>query len=164
MRREPADGTIVNAGRYCVAKNPAELLCIGLGSCVAISLHSGRHHIGSLAHAMLPRYCQGRDRRNGGKYVDTSVYLMVDELQDMGVGKRFLEAKLVGGAHMFSFLDLDLFDIGKRNVEAAVETLGSEGIPIAAKDVGGDAGRTIRFDIKTGRIRIQTSGNQVRHI
>ena len=154
----------VAVGSYYVASNPGQLCCIGLGSCVAIALHDPRRHIGGLAHAMLPKYEEGRDKLNAGKYVDTAVYLMVDELIEMGAKKHALTAKIVGGSQMFQFSVSDTLDIGSRNIEAALATLEKEGITIIAEDVGGYVGRTIHFDLCTGKIRIQTSGKVTREI
>ena len=149
---------IVGVGSYCVANNPTKLLCIGLGSCLAIALHVPVKRIGTLAHAMLPLYKEGRDKNNPEKYVDTSIYLMVDELMDAGVKKSSIRAKLIGGAQMFSYLSPDTLDVGTRNIESANRILREEGIPIIAKDVGGNRGRTISFDIRTGLIDVKTSG------
>jgi chemotaxis protein CheD len=155
---------IVGVSSYFVGKNPSKLICIGLGSCVAIALHDGQNHLGALAHAMLPSYHEGRDRTNPGKYVDTSVYLMVDELTELGAKKRFIKAKLVGGAQMFSFLSPDALDVGRRNIESAKLTLKNEGIPIISEDVGGKKGRTMYFDLKTGKVEIRTSGEKTKEI
>ena len=155
---------IVGVSSYYVCRNPTILTCIGLGSCLAIALHDSTQHLGALAHAMLPSYHEGRDKSNPGKYVDTSIFLMVDELQEMGAKKRFIKAKLVGGAQMFSFISPNSLDVGRRNIECAKETLKKEGIPIVAKDVGGKKGRTISFDLRTGIIEIKTSGEIVKEI
>jgi chemotaxis protein CheD len=150
----------VGVGTFYVARNPTRLSCIGLGSCLAIALHDPSHRVGGLAHAMLPLYSEGRDKLNPGKYVDTSIFLMVDELMEMGVKKRTIKAKIVGGAQMFSFISPETLDVGTRNIETAKEILKKEGIPIASKDIGGTRGRTISFDIKTGRIEIKISGKK----
>ena len=155
---------IVGVSSYYVGNNPSTLVCIGLGSCVAIALHESQNHMGSLAHAMLPAYHEGRDRSNPGKYVDTSVYLMVDELLELGAKKRFIKAKIVGGAQMFSFLSPDALDVGRRNIECAKSTLKNEGIPIVSEDVGGKKGRTMYFDLKTGMIEVRTSGEKTKEI
>ncbi|GAF76174.1 unnamed protein product [marine sediment metagenome] len=151
---------MVGVGSYYVAKNPAKLICHGLGSCIAIALHSPRMHTGALAHAMLPRYSEGRDKTNPGKYVDTSIYLMVDELLERGAKKHSIKAKLVGGAQMFSFINPGVLDVGRRNIETANKILKEEGIKIMAKNVGGSKGRTISFDIKTGLIEVKIIGKE----
>ena len=155
---------IVVVGTYIVAKNPTILTCIGLGSCLAVALHDKDQHIGVLTHSMLPRYKEGKDKLNPGKYVDTSIYLMVDELLQMGSKKRALKAKIIGGAQMFNFQSSDILDIGKRNIEAAKVTLKAEGIPIVAKETGGNKGRTITFDIKTGKIEIRINNKPNKNI
>jgi chemotaxis protein CheD len=146
---------IVVVGTYIVAKNPTTLTCIGLGSCLAVVLHDRNQRVGGLTHSMLPRYDEGKDKLNPGKYVDTSIYLMVDELLQMGSTKRALKAKIIGGAQMFNFQNSDILDVGNRNIRAAKETLKAEGIPIVAQEVGGNKGRTISFNIKTGKIEIR---------
>lgn len=155
---------IVGVSSYYVGRNPSKLICIGLGSCVAIALHDAQNHVGALAHAMLPSYHEGRDKSNPGKYVDTSIYLMVDELAELGAKKRMIKAKIVGGAQMFSFVSPDALDVGRRNIECAKNTLKDEGIPIIAEDVGGKKGRTMTFDLKTGTIEIKTSGEKNKEI
>lgn len=151
---------VVGVGSYYVAKNPTKLVCIGLGSCVAIAIHAPKRHIGALSHAMLPKYIEGKDKIIPEKYVDTSIYLMVDDMQAMGVKKRAMKAKLVGGAQMFSFISPQALDIGRRNIEIAKATLKEEGIPIVAEDVGGNKGKTISFDIKSGRILVSVQGRK----
>jgi chemotaxis protein CheD len=155
---------IVGVGTYHVAKSPRRLVCIGLGSCVAIALHEKVQEIGGLAHAMLPYYKEGKDRINAFKYVDTSIYLMVDDLLENGGRKGDLRAKIVGGSQMFSFMGHETLDIGRRNVESAKDTLKEEGIRIVAEDVGGGSGRTIYFDSKTGVIELRKSGKDSRKI
>jgi chemotaxis protein CheD len=155
---------LVGVSSYYVGRNPSRLICIGLGSCVAIALHEPQNHMGALAHAMLPSYHEGRDKSNPGKYVDTSIYLMVDELAELGAEKRRIKAKIVGGAQMFSFISSDALDVGRRNIEWAKRTLKEEGIPIVAEDVGGKRGRTMTFDLKTGIIEIKTNGEKNKEI
>jgi chemotaxis protein CheD len=151
---------VVGVGTYHVAKNPKKLICIGLGSCLAIAIHAPMQHIGALSHAMLPKYMEGKDKVIPEKYVDTSIYLMVDDMQAMGVKKSAMKAKLVGGAQMFSFISPHALDIGRRNIETAKVTLKEEKIPILAEDVGGNKGKTISFDIKSGRILVCVQGQK----
>jgi chemotaxis protein CheD len=155
---------VVAVGCYIVARNPTILTCIGLGSCLAVALYDKTNRIGGLTHAMLPRYNEGKDKMNPSKYVDTSIYLMVDELIQIGAKKKSIKAKMVGGAQMFNFQSSDILDIGRRNISAAYETLESEGIPLIAEEVSGNRGRTISFYIKTGIIDIKTSGEAVKNI
>lgn len=151
---------IVPVGVYAVSHNPSILTSIGLGSCVGIVIYAPKKRLGALAHAMLPWYNEGRDKNRPAKYVDTSIYLMVDELLKKGVKKREMTAKIVGGACMFSFAGSGTMDIGKKNIKAAKETLKKEGIRLVAEDVGGTHGRTMYFDLRTGEVQIHTSGKE----
>lgn len=150
------DEFIVDVATLRVAGNPARLKCLGLGSCLGIALYEHRARIGGLAHAMLPRFELGRNKRNPARYVDTSIYIMLDEIIEKGGRKHNIQAKIVGGAKMFANMGLETMDIGQRNIEAARKTLKKERISIKAMDVGGNKGRTMSFDLKTGVIEIKT--------
>ena len=155
---------IVEISSYVVTSNPTKLICLSLGSCLGIALHEPEAKLGGLGHAMLPLYQEGRNKSNLAKYVDTSIYLMVDEIVDKGGKKRNIYAKLVGGSKMFQSFDHNMLDIGQRNTEAAIETLKKEKIKIKSKDVGGTKGRTIYFDLSCGKIRIKSSGEKIKVI
>jgi chemotaxis protein CheD len=64
---------------------------------------------------------------------------------------------MAGGAQMFSFSGkTTLLKIGERNAQAVEQELKKAGIPLLALDVGGNFGRTIHFNIKTGELNIRT--------
>jgi chemotaxis protein CheD len=155
---------LVEVATYRVARNPIKLTCLGLGSCLGIALFESRLKIGGLAHAMLPRFEKGRYKNIPSRYVDTSIYLMIDEIIEQG-GKKFnIIAKLVGGAQMFSPSDNEILEIGSRNIKTAYNILEKERIKIKGEDIGGNQGRTMTFDLKTGKIRIRTTGKQINNI
>lgn len=149
---------IVEVSSYYIAGNPTRLICLGLGSCLGIALYEPKAKIGGLAHAMLPRVHEGRNKSNLAKYVDTSIILMVDEIIERGGKKKNIRAKIVGGSKMFSTMSDEIMDIGQRNINAARKTLKKEGIRIVGENVGGTCGRTIYFDLKTGKIEVRTTG------
>ncbi len=154
------EDSVVGVGEYKVIRSPGRLTCIGLGSCVGIAIYDLRAGIGGVAHAMLPRYEEGRDKINASKYADSAIMIMVDELLEMGAQRCHLRAKMAGGAQMFSFISSDMLNIGLRNSESARATLKGENIPLLAEDVGGTRGRTITFGPGDGTYRIQ-KGNEV---
>jgi chemotaxis protein CheD len=150
---------IVEISNYYIAGNPTKLICLGLGSCLGIALYEPQAKIGGLAHAMLPRFQEGRNKSNLAKYVDTSIVLMVHEITERGGKKNNIRAKLAGGARMFSAVaDVSMLDIGNRNIKAARDTLKKESIRIVAESLGGTCGRTIHFDLKTGKIEVRSTG------
>ena len=157
------DDNVVGVGEYKVARSPAKLTCIGLGSCVGIAIYDLQAGVAGVAHVMLPRYEEGRDKINASKYADSSIMIMVDELLEMGASRGRLRAKMAGGAQMFSFISSDTLNIGKRNSDAARATLRGENIPLLAEDVGGIRGRTVTFNPANGVYRIQ-KGNEISSI
>ena len=70
-----------------------------------------------------------------------------------GGGRRHnLEVKLFGGGRV---LKIDT-DIGARNIDFVRRYLNTEGLAIAAEDVGGNKPRKIQYFPKTGRARVKT--------
>ncbi|HVO77725.1 MAG TPA: chemotaxis protein CheD [Methanomassiliicoccales archaeon] len=149
------DSELVGVAEMKLVHNPGSLMCIGLGSCMGIVIYDPAKRIAGMAHAMLPRYEEGRDKGNLSKYVDTAVYLLVDELKEMGSARYDLRAKAAGGAHMFAFGCADSLNIGLRNAEVCRETLEKERIKLVSEDVGGSRGRTVTFDPATGLMKVQ---------
>ena len=92
------------------------LVTRGLGSCVGIVIYDPLKKVGALAHAMLPSQELAKFRTNPAKFVDTVIPLMIEKLKEKGASVDNLEAKLFGGAHMFSSIPHDsVFSIGRRN-------------------------------------------------
>jgi len=133
-------------------KNPIRLKTT-LGSCVGLILSDAKAGVHGLAHIMLPNQT-GRDEVVG-KYADTAIQALLDELKRKGCRKENVEAFLVGGARMFDS-GAGIGDIGKRNVEETTRILGELGIPIVFDDAGGTAGRTIVFDGTTREVSVKT--------
>ncbi|SHF52123.1 chemotaxis protein CheD [Ornithinibacillus halophilus] len=131
----------------------------GLGSCVGVILYDLPKKVAGLAHIMLPDSNHAKQKKfNKGKYADTAIESLLETLgNEYGVRTYSLKAKMAGGAQMFQFSSSnDVMRIGERNVEAVETILKKHKIPIVASDVGGNCGRTIDFDPKTGDLRIRT--------
>ena len=56
------------------------------------------------------------------------------------------------------------FDIGTRNLEAAQATLNRLKMPIAAAEVGGHTGRTVRVYVAESRVTVRVIGEKEREI
>lgn len=153
------ENNIVKVGMadYKVSEAPSKLITLGLGSCIGITLYDKRKKIGGMAHIMLPK--NNNPEKQSLKFADTALELMLKDLEGMGVSKRSLEAKIAGGAQMFSFSSSDqLNSIGYRNALAVKDILKSHGVKIIAEDTGGNKGRTIEIDLDSGKLRIKTIG------
>ena len=148
-----------------IAKHPKVLTTLGLGSCVGIALFDSSSRIGGLAHIMLPNSNQVKNNSNKAKFADTAIIQMVEMMMDMGAKKRYMVAKLAGGAQMFSFSQAsDIVRVGQRNVIASKEILEGLSIPIVAEDTGGNYGRTIELRTEDGILVVKTIGHGVRYI
>lgn len=125
-----------------------------LGSCVGLTLHDSKLGYAAMAHIVLP---SSENRMGGGgKFADTAVDAMIEQLRRFGVEPERLTAKLAGGASMFE--SKGPFQIGKQNVESVLGRLSALGIRTAGDHVGGTSGRRITFDCRTGRMTVEVIG------
>jgi chemotaxis protein CheD len=146
---------VVGIAETKTAMSPDRLLAIGLGSCVAVTVHDCQKKIGGLAHIMLPSSRFHAKANVKGKYADTAIKAMVEELALKGGEKDRFEAKLVGGANMFSTIIQNPLPIGTRNLMAVREILVEMKIPITGEDVGGTQGRSLVFNLSDGKILVR---------
>ena len=140
------------------------LSCLGLGSCIGLSLYDPFAHVGGVAHIVLPSAPDGRNTPYP-KYADTAIPHLIEELLKLGATKRNLAAKIVGGARMGLIPGQhSIFKTGERNIEATQAALASAGLSLAASDTGGNKGRTMRLFVGTGNVTVSTGGGDVREI
>ncbi|MCL6477593.1 MAG: chemotaxis protein CheD [Peptococcaceae bacterium] len=155
----------VGIADYKIAREPERLITLGLGSCVGVSLYDPIKKVGGLLHVMLPDSTQFSNVNKPAKFADLGIPLMIREMQKMGAQVNRLQAKLVGGAQMFTGLDDKMtLNIGQRNTEKSREVLKKAGIPILSEEVGGNRGRTMILDTRTGEVIIRTLGNKLKVI
>ncbi len=155
----------VGIAEYKIAREPGRLITLGLGSCVGVSLYDPVARIGGLLHVMLPDSTQFNNVNKPAKFADLGIPLLIREMQGMGANTGRLQAKLAGGAQMFSGMDDKMaLNIGQRNAEKSREVLKLLGIRIISEDVGGNKGRTMIVDTRTGEVTIRTLGNKLKVI
>jgi chemotaxis protein CheD len=131
------------------------LKTIGLGSCVAVTLFDREKKIGGMIHFMLPSKVFSKAFFNPYKYCDTGLSNLIMEMEQLGARKYRMEAKVVGGANMFSIFIKNVEEsIGYRNIEMAKKMLRENRIPVTAEDTGSDYSRSVEFTIKTGKIKV----------
>ena len=136
------------------------LKTIGLGSCVAVTLFDREKKIGGMIHFMLPSKVFSKAFFNPYKYCDTGLSNLIMEMEQLGSKKYRMEAKLVGGANMFSVFIKNIEEsIGYRNIEMAKKVLRENRIPVLAEDTGSDYSRSVEFTVKTGLIKVSSYKN-----
>ncbi len=154
----PINEVRVGMGDIVVARAPGTLSIVGLGSCVGVALYHPRSRVGGLAHVMLPDSSKSKSSTSREKFADTGLAILLERLKKEGAEASGLSARLAGGAHMFKFsggAGNAVFNIGDNNVSACREFLRREHIRIAGEDVLGTTGRTMRFDLATGRVWVR---------
>jgi chemotaxis protein CheD len=156
---------VVGMGEYIVSTNPGDVLvCIGLGSCVAVCMHDRLMKIGGMVHVVLPK-SDGRSGSKPAKCADTAVPLLLGEMIKNGGFKSRLTVKIVGGAQMTVAPGLrDTFKTGERNITQIKAALQKENLSLAAADVGGNLGRTVRLYLDTGKVIVKTVNGEPREI
>ena len=139
-----------------VARAPATLGALGLGSCVAVILHDPHVKVGGIAHVLLPSASVGRRRDDlPARFAPAAVATLIERLKAMGASAPRLTARLVGGASMFSSLQTPgTIQMGERNVVAAREALHRHRVRLTGELVGGDFGRSVEFDVESGRVKV----------
>ena len=156
---EKKETKCVGMGEIAVSKTPGAVLsCIGLGSCVAVCMYDAASKVGGVAHVVLPKY-DGKPNDNLGKYADTAVPLLLEEMARCGSQTSRLSVKLAGGAEMcLARGATNIFKTGEKNVHEVMAALTKIGLRPAATDVGGNKGRTVRMFLDDGRMTIRILG------
>lgn len=154
---------VVGISDLKIANPPDTLVTYALGSCVGICLLDPVTHLGGLSHIMLPASSVSPNDRNVFKFADTAIPDLIKKMEARGASRTRLKAKIAGGAQMFGAgkapsgetANNDIWQIGQRNVAAVTTMLKRIGIPIIAKDVLADYGRTVSFDPATGIMTVK---------
>lgn len=146
------DTIVIGIGEYVVVEGSTKVSTLGLGSCIGTVIYDEIQKISGLSHIMLPFRMNSQDKI--GKYADTALPAMINEMLRKGALRPRMKAKLAGGASLFDFKD-DHLKIGDRNTEAVEQVLSQQNIRIIGRDVGGDRGRTIIFDPLTTQLIIK---------
>ena len=149
-----------------VAKHPANLITLGLGSCIGLVIYDQVSKTAGMVHIMLPDSRDTKDNPKPGKFADTAVPVLLDELLKLGVNKSQLRAKMTGGAQMFAIPGKDnaIFAVGSRNIEATTKALAAEGVRLVSSDTGGNKGRSVEFSTLTMKFVVKTLGSGTKEI
>jgi len=141
-------------GEMAVVKDDGVLRTL-LGSCIGIALYDPAHRVAGLAHVVLPTSPGSPELP--GKYMDTAIPALLDHMARL-VGRAVEPtARIAGGANMFATEVVRT--IGIQNIEASDRILGDMGIPIVGRHCGGESGRRMALDAKSGVITIEVVGS-----
>jgi len=135
-------------GQLYVSRTPVVLTTI-LGSCISVCLWDDREGVGGMNHFMLPHYAGSGVQ--SARFGNVAMQELLDKIVDAGGRKRFLRARVFGGACMFQQMK-SAAHLGSKNAELALDFLSRHGIEVVQIDVGGDHGRKIRFNTDEGTV------------
>lgn len=138
----------VRMGEYEVCTNGEVISSTGIGSCVAVCLYDDINGVGGVAHVMLP----SKPGKTSLKYADNLIDALIEAMEEAGASRHGLSAKIFGGASLFSMSTA----IGEKNVTAVKKKLADEGIEIEAEDTGGEEGRSIWLNCRSGTVVVGT--------
>jgi len=133
----------------------SELVTYALGSCIAVSLWDPLRRIAGLLHFMLPESSMDSQKATATPcmFADTGIEQLFRAAAEKGADRRRLVVRLAGGAQVLD--PQGVFNIGKRNYQAARKMLWKLGILIASEAVGGEVSRTVRLINEDGRFRVR---------
>lgn len=151
-------------GDLVPGRDQDDLVCLGLGSCIALVIYSPNDRVAVMAHIMLP---SSPDTEKGkgakpGKFADRAVPEMIEMLRKEGVPEGALRAKLAGGARMFPFSKSAVMAIGEQNIARVKELLEQYNIPVDACDTGGARGRSVTFHTSDCTLEVRVIGEGTR--
>jgi len=157
MMGEPRN---VGIAQLVLCRAPEQLECLGLGSCIAVILYDPVSKIGGIVHVLLPKAppnCQNEE-----KYADSGIRKLFKRVLERGAVRDTVVAKLIGGAQMFTNLNIAIANIGKENIRESRNTLRLLGIKIVAEELEGNRGRSAHFDSTTGKVMVRTAFGSTR--
>lgn len=158
-RPEPPAAVYLKPGEVHIAQTPTVVTTV-LGSCVSVTMFAPAAGIGAICHGLLPacrekRSCDG-SCTEGFKYVECSIQRMAERFKKLGIPPHEIEVKLFGGADMISAKGRgNATNVGRQNIDIALQALEGEGLTLATYDVGGNGGRKIHFYTHTGEVLLK---------
>lgn len=145
-----------------VVSAPEMLMTLGLGSCIGLVLYDQTAKVAGMVHIMLPdsRGAGEKALEKPGKFADTAVPVLINEVCAKGALRSRLKAKLAGGSQMFALpgAETDFLAVGSRNAKETIDLLKKTGIPLVNSDVGGNKGRTVEFSTVTWMLTVKVLG------
>lgn len=149
---------VLTMADICAVRGEAVLSCMGLGSCVGVCALDPLTGVGGMAHIMLPEAPTHKPVDKLGKFADTGLREMIQRMVEIGAIAARIRVAFAGGAHVSrpGSDEAALHQIGDKNVRAVGDQVEKLGLTLVSSDTGGSMGRSVRFDIDSGVVKIHT--------
>lgn len=153
----------VGLGEMHVSNDTSVVLaCLGLGSCIGVSVYDPVARIGAMAHIVLPLGNEMDCQRTPAKFANSALPFLVSEMERKGAIKKRIVIKIAGGAKIITNVPAkSILDIGDRNVTAIKIAFTQHQLEIKAEDLMGKLGRSMWLHIETGITRVRTTAGPV---
>ena len=125
-----------------------------LGSCVAVCLHDRHNNIAGMNHIILPGKTNSMVMDQQTRYSINAMEILINAMMRKGANRHNLMAKIFGGAHVLPDIDIKNA-VGRQISDFVVRFLETEGIPIMARDLGGERPRKVFFFTDTGNVSVK---------
>lgn len=137
-------------GEHYVTRAADEAVTTVLGSCVAACIRDPIAQVGGMNHFMLPGEVRGSwsGATNEMRYGQFAMERLINDVLRAGGRRERLEVKLFGGANVMN----SSMKIGDSNAEFVLSFMKTEGLSVAAQDLGGVLARRINYFPLTGRV------------
>lgn len=156
---------VVNSGEVKYSSQPVIFSSTGIGSCVVLFIYEPWMKIGGVAHIMLPGDDSSKLSTKKAMFANTAPGYLVQRLVEYGAEVQDLKAKIVGGANLFEWADAhDMRNLGRYNIEVVKRELLKHKVYLAAEEIGGSSGKTVKCCTSTGRVYIRNDKVQVKVI
>jgi chemotaxis protein CheD len=152
---------IVDISDMAVSENPEDtLVTYSLGSCIGVCMYDPENGVAGMIHCMLPlsRIDKHKAEQKPAMFVDTGIPLLLESLFARGCRKKDIIVKVAGAARVLD--NKGLFKIGERNYTVFRRILWKNAMMITAEDIGGQASRTLRLQVGSGRLIVKSSGRE----
>jgi len=145
-------------GEFYVTRHD-EAISTVLGSCISACIADRRLGVGGMNHFMLPEDSSAgtadrwMDPASGlaTRYGSHAMECLINELLKLGARREHFEIKLFGGGRILA----SMTDVGARNAAFIREYLRSEGLTVAAEDLGDICPRRIIYFPESGKVRVR---------
>ncbi len=146
---------IVGMGEYVTTNGENDIIrTFALASCVAVTVYSPMRRAAGMIHVVLPSPFNDGDKTLRPSYfAETGIPLLINEMSaKYGCRREELNIQMYGGAE--SVLNQDIYNVGRKNIEAVQQALSDMGLTIRKADLRGSESRTISMEVKTGGVEV----------
>lgn len=146
---------VVGMGEYKISDRESDIIkTFALASCVAVTAYSPMKRVAGMIHVVLPSPLDKKDRKERpGYFAETGIPLLMDKMcRDYGCLKGELRIHIYGGAD--SAREDDVFNVGRRNIEAVTAVLSGMGLNVHMADLSGSESRSLAMEVETGIVKV----------